>query len=267
MTAKEALQFAISQLKQANIATYHIDALIITKIALSISEVKLLTYPEIKLTDEQKKQLFNLIEKRKKFYPMAYITKHKEFYGFDFYVDERVLIPRPETELLVEETIKIAKTLPNPIIVDVGTGSGCIAITLSRLLGIHVIGLDISKDAIDVAKINKNRLEAKVSFAVGDKLTAIKRADIVVSNPPYITKQEYEKLSKDVKFEPRLALIDKNPNQFLKELIEQAKNKTHYLIVELGYNQSDFVRSFKECITIKRDLNGIERVAIFNFDR
>ncbi|WP_022669606.1 peptide chain release factor N(5)-glutamine methyltransferase [Hippea alviniae] len=263
MVIRELLKHGFKELKESNIATYQIDTLLILKTVLGKDDVYILANPDKNVDKDKESMFFELLNRRKNYYPMAYTTKRKEFFGFDFYVDERVLIPRPETELLVEETIKLSKEFKNPVIIDVATGSGCIAISLSKTLNIPIFASDISKDAIEVAKINRDRLKADVKLIVTDKLSFLKKADIIVCNPPYIAENEYERLQPDVKFEPKLALIDKTGTQFLEELLNQAKNRATYLISEIGYNQLEKVKHLNGFMYCKHDLNNLPRVAVF----
>ena len=267
MIAKEALQTAINELKKANIGTYGNDAVMLLKTVLDKSDVFVLTNLDYKLTQEQERHFFELLEKRKKRYPIAYITHKKEFYGFEFFVDERVLIPRPETELLIEQVLNITKTDNIDTIVDVGTGSGCIAIVLSKLLNKKIFASDISREALTVAKLNKDKHKANVNFVLSDGLEWIgKRIDVIVSNPPYVSEKDYENLSDDVKYEPKEALIAKEGGLgFIKYLLASAPKLTRYLILEFGYNQSAFIKKQKNLIKISKDLSGIDRVAVFRF--
>ena len=267
MKIKEAIKKAINELKQYNIGTYGNDAVILVKTALSKDDVFVLTNPDFELTESEEKTFLDLLQKRKKRYPIAYITKSKEFYGFEFYVDERVLIPRPETEFVVEETLKIANKIKAKKIVDVGTGSGCISISLSKLLNINIFASDISNDALKVAKINARKHGANVEFIVADGIDWIgKKVDIIVSNPPYVSEEEYKNLSDDVKFEPKNALTAKNNGlAFIQYLLKKAKGKCKYLVVEFGYNQSHFIKSHKNLTKVTKDLSGYDRVAVFKF--
>ena len=267
MKIKEALSLLIKTLKGANIATYSMDALIILEKSTQKDDVFCLTNPDYKLSRDEMDQLNRLLEKRVKKYPMAYIQNSKEFYGFEFYVDENVLIPRPETELIVEEALKAAQEFKNPKIVDVGTGSGCIAITLSKLLNVKIAAGDISKKALDIAKMNAEKLEADVKFIEADTLSFLKeKVDIIVSNPPYIDDGEYENLQDDVKFEPKNALICRNGTQIIEKLINQAKDLCRYLIIEIGYDQEEFAKTYKNLLYVKKDFAGLPRIAVFRFD-
>ncbi len=267
MTVREALRTAINELKGANIGTYGNDAVILLKTILNKSDVFVLTNLDYKLTQEQEPYLFKLLEKRKKRYPIAYITHKKEFYGYEFFVDERVLMPRPETELLIEEAINIAKNNNIDTIVDIGTGSGCIAIVLFKLLNKKVFASDISREALTVARLNRDKHTAKVGFVLSNGLEWIgKKVDLIVSNPPYVSEKDYENLTNDVKYEPKEALIAKEDGlDFIKYLITRAQGLTRYLILEFGYDQSQFIRNQSHLLKISKDLSGIDRVAVFKF--
>ncbi len=267
MKIREAIKISMEQLKKANIGTYGNDALILVKTVLKKDEIFTLTNPGYELSEKQEKYFYDLLKKRLMLYPMAYITGKKEFYGLEFSVNEHVLIPRPETEIVVEETIKIAKAINAKSIIDIGTGSGCIAITLSNILNKKVVASDISKNALQVAKLNRNKHKAKVDFIQSDGINWIgKKVDIIVSNPPYVSKEDYPNLSEDVKYEPKEALISNDKGlSFIKHLIKHSKNLTKYLILEFGYNQSQFIKNQNHLLKISKDLSGIDRVAVFKF--
>ncbi len=266
MNIKYALSVLIQDLKESNIATYSVDALLILKKVTGLSDVFLLSNPEYKLSKKEVDMLYIYLKKRKNRYPMAYITNSKEFYGFEFYVNENVLIPRPETELLVDETIDLAKQFDNPAIIDIATGSGCIAISLSKVLNINIAASDLSFEALKVAQFNANKNQADVDFIAADMLSFLrKRVNIIVSNPPYIEEESYEFLQQDVKFEPKQALTCKNGTYYIEKLIQQSKHLCNYLIIEIGFNQEDFVKRFDNLICVKKDLSNNPRVAVFKF--
>ncbi len=182
----------------------------------------LYTYPEKKLTSAQYQNFKKLINKRAKYWPIAYLTGIKEFYGLDFIVNKDVLIPRPETEELVD----LAK---GKIIVDVGTGCGNIAIAIAKKLPqSKVIATDISKKALDVARENAKKNKVKVEFYQGSMLEALpkkyyNKIDLIVSNPPYLPKNQANK--KSLQHEPMVALTPpqgKKPNYWIDKLLKQA---------------------------------------------
>ena len=214
--------------------------------------------------------------------PIQYITHKQEFMGLNFYVDESVLIPQPDTEILVEETIRTVtannKLLGQNIkILDLCTGSGAIAISLENYLKnkfeTEIIASDVSKKAIDVAKRNARENNAKVKFIISDMFENIKENnfDIIVSNPPYIEKATIITLSKEVQNEPHLALdggID--GLDFYKIIAKEGYKHLKsggYILVEIGYNQKESVSNiFKEYtdqyieVNCIKDLNGQDRV-------
>src|SRR5262249_2976074 len=150
------------------------------------------------------------VEQRRMGKPVAYITGKKEFYSMEFEVDPRVLIPRPETEILVDEVIHFVKKSAKPLtLCDVGTGSGAIAIVLKKQLpNCHLFAVDLSHDALEVSKLNAQKHEVEIEWIHSDLLGDFKKnVDVVVANLPYISKQQMDTLPKDVKdFEPMIAL-------------------------------------------------------------
>lgn len=252
------------------------DRLCILSFALSMKKEDVLTKPEKTLDFKDMEFIGSLMEKRKNGMPIAYITKTKEFYSEEFYVDESVLIPRPETELLVEEAIKIIKGLPSPVrIIDVGTGSGIIGITIARHTGQRVICTDISLDAIKVAYINSRRLgiSENIGFVCTDLMGSIKNHvgyDVIVANLPYISLKEWDDVSEEVKgYEPRCALLGGEDGlEVYRRLIDTLPgtlNKNGWFLCEVGGSQQ--ARAIKDMLvqrgleaSIKRDYSGTERI-------
>ena len=231
--------------------------------------------PCLQIENEIKVKMSDLIERRIKNEPISYITEKKEFYSREFKVNSSVLIPRPETEELVSETIKTARGFGNPFILDVGTGSGCIAVTLAcELVQPSVWASDVSADALSVAAINAGLHECggKLNFILTDMTSGFKDGafDIVVSNPPYISPREYENLDHGIRdFEPGLALLSEHDGLYhIKGLAQDAGRLLRtggYCLTEIGAGQSAIAvelfnsAGFEE-ITAIRDLNNIERV-------
>ncbi len=267
MRVSDALSHAIAELKNSDIATAHLDALLILRKVLAADDVQILTHRERRLSEDEESAFMELLALRKKRFPIAYILGYKEFYGFEFYVDRRVLIPRPETELLVDEALSVASNFERPRIVDVGTGSGCIAITLARLLNGYVVASDISMDALEVAKINISRLNASVDLVCADGLSFLSSAvDIVVSNPPYVPESMLDELPQDVRFEPEMALICRNGMEVIEKLHAEASVLSRYLIIEISDVIQSSVGKLDRLVRIVRDLSGKPRVAVFKFD-
>ena len=231
------------------------------------------------LTKEQE-DLFNLfIQDRLKGRPIAYIVGNREFMGLDFYVQEGVLIPRPDTEILVEELIEICKDKENLNILDIGTGSGAITISLAKYLNnSNVKSFDISDIALEVGKKNaiSNEVDNRVEFIKSDLFSAIKdndiKFDVIVSNPPYIPKKDIKTLHTQVKdYEPYIALEGGDDGlDFYRSITEQSKlylKENGILAYEVGHDQAQDVAKIMEIngytkIYTKKDLQGIDRVVI-----
>ena len=235
------------------------------------------------IPEEKVKEFMLGLEKIKNEIPIQYITNHQEFMKLDFYVDENVLIPQHDTEILVEEVLKYVdqnlKTNNHTIkILDICTGSGAIAISLAKYIeNSEVTATDISNKAIQIAKLNaeKNLVHKKISFIESDMFTNIplEHYDIIVSNPPYIETSIIPTLSKEVQKEPHIALDGGVDGlDFYKTIID---NSTHYLntdgkvFLEIGYNQKQslfdlinksYPNKIPECI---KDLSGNDRVIIY----
>ena len=204
--------------------------------------------------------------------PLQYIRKRTEFYSREFYVDDRVLIPRPETELLVEAALERAPR--NGRVIDIGSGSGCIAITIERERpDLRVVSVDRSVDALAVAALNRTRLQSRVQFAASDLMSAIREAfDVIVSNPPYVPLPEYEELAVELRIhEPRMALT---PGPSGMEIIERIFDEARvllaprgHLLLEVGYGQESTLRELARAkgFTVDAflpDLAGIPRVVV-----
>lgn len=225
-----------------------------------------------------------LVLERSKHIPIAYLTGHKEFMSIDFEVNEKVLIPRPETEVLVEATLsRMLSGQPNRewVAIDIGTGCGNIAVTLAKNQNIRIYASDISEDALSVSMRNakNSRIEKSIRFLCGDLFKAFnglnldERIDFIVSNPPYVSSADFEKLPIDIKqFEPRIALDGGvRGMDFYPDLVRGAEEFLRprgFLIMEIGYGQ---VEEIKKLISSSKaflepeivlDYGGIERVVI-----
>lgn len=213
------------------------------------------------------------VKKRIVHMPIQYILNKAYFCGLPLYVNENVLIPRFDTEVLVEEVLKISKKDKSKRILDICTGSGAIAIALKKLGGFErVDALDISDNALEVAKRNAKELDLDINFLKSDmfsSLTSEIKYDIIVSNPPYIQSDVVDTLENEVKdFEPRLALDgDANGMKFYKIIAENYDDylaDNGVLALEIGYDEADDIRALFEGknVVIKKDLANLDRVAI-----
>lgn len=200
--------------------------------------------------------------------PLQYIRGKTEFYGREFLVDSRVLIPRPETEGLVEATI--ARAPHGATIIDVGTGSGCIAVTIAlERDDLRVIGVDKSIAALAVARTNRDRLHANVHLVASDVLTAMKRVEFIVSNPPYIAAPIVDTLAVEVRdHEPRMALTPgPRGTEVIEQILDQAQRAP--VLLEISYGQDTEVRDVARehgyrVDEILQDLAGIPRVVVLS---
>lgn len=271
MKLSEALSQAQETLAHSNkTQDAHLEAEVLLRHTLGIDRVRLFLELECSLTGKEALEFNKLTTRRLRGEPVAYITGHKEFYGLDFKVNPAVLIPRPETELLVEKTLELARTNPITVIADIGTGCGNIAVSLAlNLPQAKIYATDISEDAIKVARHNAEKHGAldRIRFLKGDSLEPLPEpCDIIVANLPYVRESELPEL----RFEPEIALNGGEDGFTLfKKLVTQMRNKLKsggHLLLEIGLGQSQEVRDFildlhpsAQAETLK-DLAGIERV-------
>jgi release factor glutamine methyltransferase len=208
-----------------------------------------------------------LVQRRMNGEPLQYIRRRAEFFGREFFVDDRVLIPRPETELLVEAAM--ARAPGGAHVLDVGSGSGCIAITLEReRQDLEVTTIDVSIGALAVATRNARAHDSSVRFAASDAFDAIRgEFDLIVANPPYIPRADYEQLDTEVRnHEPRIALT---PGSRGTEMIERilSARRAPVVMLEIGFGQladlRDVARGY-DVIEVINDLAGIERVVVLS---
>jgi release factor glutamine methyltransferase len=288
MTLVQALQHSANILSLNGIEDSYIEARILLGHISQLPPAQLYTYPERSLSRAQVNSLQELIERRLRREPTAYIIEYKEFYGINFYVDSRVLIPRPETELLVEEALELANdysthliSLTKPVLItDVGTGCGAIAISLAlNLPQSKIYAVDISPSALEVAQLNceHHKVTEQIILLQGNLLESVPEAvDLIVANLPYIKSTELANLSPEIaNFEPRIA-IDGGESGLdqIHRLLEQVKEKIRpggCLLLEIGLKQEKEVVSLihrylnKAKFEFIPDLNGINRVVKIDF--
>ena len=249
------------------------DALEFASKAFSIeySQVPLHLSDEVVPTE----QVQNMLERLRKGEPLAYVINNKSFYGLDMYVDGRVLIPRPETELIVSEVLSMFPAETELRVLDICTGSGCIpaALLAERPLWTADV-LDISPEALAVAEMNLGRYaHGRFCLKQGDALNRADypegRYDIITCNPPYLTEKEWENSPQSLKFEPKNALSDGGDGlSFYKKLLDMIPDLCHIngvALFELGLGQSDIVTAWQERYNFKKikDYQGIERVLVW----
>ncbi len=269
---------SVEYLKKNGVPSALVDTEYIFSEALKVSRntLKYSMSREIKEEDKNKiREMLMLRAKNRK--PLQYILGEWEFYGLPFKVRENVLIPRPDTEILVEQCIQLMREIEEPNILDIGSGSGAISIAIANeLKSSSVTGVDINEDAIRLANENKvlNKVE-NVNFMKSDlfeKLDEDFKYDLIVSNPPYITKDEYETLMPEVKnFEPKNALTDLGDGlYFYREISKKAEaylKDTGYLAFEIGYKQAKDVSKILEdnnfaILSVVKDYGGNDRVVL-----
>ena len=243
-----------------------------------------------KLSRENLLFISSALKRRFQWEPLQYILGESEFMGLTFKVTGDVLIPRPETEILVETAVKIANGIwhmaygkaeeGKPVsILDIGTGSGCIAVSLAKLLpGVEITGVDISEEALSIARINAelNKVSETINFLQGDLFGALTICHtpyaLCVSNPPYIRSSDIDELAPEVQFEPRIALDGGEDGlDFYRKIISSAPlylKEGGYLILEMGFNQRSEVTKILqnslnfEIIEVVKDYGNIERVIV-----
>ncbi|HPR17003.1 MAG TPA: peptide chain release factor N(5)-glutamine methyltransferase [Candidatus Cloacimonadota bacterium] len=261
---------SIKHLNEANIENPKLNVELIISHVLGIKRTELYLEAERELTEKQLETIEKMLERRSRHEPLQYILGETEFYGFPIKVNPAVLIPRPETELLVERIIKENPAVKS--ILEIGTGSGCIAIALKKLLpDTTVMATDISAAALQTARQNAELNHTEIDFIQADLWEIVTgKFDLIVSNPPYIPPNEYDELPAEIiAHEPEKALLAEEEGMyFYRSILEKAKdylNENGSIYFEIGYNEAERIRNiavqndFSE-IDVFRDLNGFERI-------
>jgi len=272
---REALLWGEQTLAQSALDNPRLDAEILLAHALGITRGQLHAHPQGQLSSVELASYRQLIERRARRESVAYIVGHKEFYGLDLFVDSRVLIPRPETELLVEKAIEIGQR--QSVVADIGTGSGAIAISLAvHLPLILVYATDVSPEALEVAARNCRRhgVEDRVHLLQGHLLEPLPEpVDLIVANLPYVSQAELAQLPPEIsRYEPREAL-DGGPDglDHIRHLLAQAGGHLRpggVVLLEIGATQGQAVVALAERhfpaarVEIARDYAGLDRVVI-----
>lgn len=276
MKIKELIMYGKNLLTANNIEDANLISKLLAEFILNMSKAQILVNDKKEISEDEKTRYYLALIEIIQGMPIQYITNNQEFMKLNFYVDKNVLIPQPDTEILVEEVINIINDTSVKVL-DICTGSGCIGTSIAKYTKNTTITMsDISSRALNIAKSNyiKNMEDAsKVQFIQSDMFKNIKeKYDIIVSNPPYIESKEINKLEKQVQNEPHIALDGGEDGlQFYRKLANEAHkflNENGYLCMEIGYNQKQAViqllkenKNYKE-IYSKKDLSGNDRIII-----
>lgn len=273
----DSIKKGIELLESAKVPDASIDAWLLAEHVFGVTRQKYFMKPDITAGKEESDKYFELIDKRCSRIPLQHLTGTQEFMGFTFKVNENVLIPRQDTEVLVEKAVEFTEHLQKgksePLkILDMCTGSGCIAISLAKLLkNVRVYAVDLSEKALAMAKENAQMLEADVEFIHSDLFAKIEgKYDIIISNPPYIRKAVIETLMEEVKnHEPIMALDGEEDGlAFYRKISEEAVDfldENGIILYEIGHDQGESVpvileRYKFEDIAVYKDLSGNDRV-------
>ena len=278
-------------LAHASLSIDPLDAQYLLADLLGIGRASLLAHPERLLTSHESSTFATHSDQRARGMPVAYLIGKREFYGREFYVNDNVLIPRPETELLVEQalvrlpgdlvpairasaSVSPSETAERPSMLDLGTGSGAIAVSLAlERPDAMVVAADISSDALKIAGENARRLHAAVTFVASDWYANLvgRKFDLIVSNPPYVSGGDVHLSQGDLRFEPQIALTDESGDglRSIRTIIDGAAAHLRprgWLLVEHGYDQANACRELLlkagfANLTSVSDLAGIPRVA------
>lgn len=274
MTISEALQTGTERLRESGSLSPELDAEILLAFALKTERTALFRTMERALSEKAREKFAALLNRRVRREPIAYLVGHKEFYGHDFLVDRNVLIPRPESELIIETFLEMFQRSVELTIADVGTGSGCLAVTLALLYpNANIIVTDISEQALHVARKNADRynVAGRIRFLSGNLLEPVmkqEKIDAIVANLPYVSDEE-RMANPDLAYEPVLALSGaKEPEQTYTEFLEQWKARHDHPVafLEIHPKMRDFLERKMEHLgisaTFKQDLAGKDRVAV-----
>jgi len=288
MLISQAIKISLQKLNSVGINSSYIDSIILMQYALNLEskEQVIFASPERNLSKTESEKFFSFIKRRQNREPVSYIINKREFYGYEFYINKNTLDPRPDSETIIELFREIVDRNKNYEILDIGTGSGCLAITiLLELPNIIGTAIDISQEALEVCKINidkfklENRLTAKIFDILNYKNIIFdinsKKFDIIISNPPYISTCDINKLQDEIRnYEPRIALDGGNDGlEFYKRIAESAEfflKKNGLIFLEIGDNQDldieeIFIKNKLKLISKKKDLSQRYRAMSFEF--
>lgn len=277
-TIAETLSQATRYLAEAEVSEPQLNSQTLLAHAIGSDRTHLIINFNQQVDAAASELFWSLVKRRANGEPVQYITGVQEFYGLEFEVNPSVLIPRPETELIVEEVTKLASHQLSQLVIDVGTGSGCLAIAIARELPLaRIIATDISGDALEVAKRNAEKLgvSERIEFFQTDLLEAIDAdlvPDFIISNPPYVAAHELPNIQREVReWEPDVALTDFGDGlSFFRRLLTEAPSRLKdggYLLCEMGFTQSEQVESIARDGSwsekrLLQDLQGIPRTIV-----
>jgi len=280
LNIKEALAYAVDILKKQNIQAPAREAGALLAFVLKKDLSFIYAHPEGNLSERHEQEYIDIVAKRSSRMPFQYITNNQEFMSLDFYVDENCLIPRPDTEILVEAALEVIKKYKEPVrVLDIGTGSGAIAVSIAYYApGTIVDAMDISESALRVAAANarKHRVQGRINFINADfrYYNAEERYNVVISNPPYIPSGDIKNLMPEVAdYEPVLALDGGEDGlDFYRAIASKIKallTPGGTVLTEVGMGQHARVGKLLEKegmhVSVIKDLAGIDRVVIGNF--
>jgi release factor glutamine methyltransferase len=278
-----ALVSAVQRLNEAGCENARLDAQVLLAYVLGQERSWLFAHHDYPLSESEAEQYTELVARRVCREPVAYLIGRKEFYGMDFLVDQRVLIPRPETELLIDLALAQVQDRKNHriVVADVGTGSGAIAVTLAiHAPEAHLYGLDVSPTALAVAQANQARLApaSDITFLQSDLLEALPEpVDLIIANLPYVTADEYEQLDPDIRnYEPKLALeAGAQGLDVIERLLQQVSRHLKpkgAVLLEIGSHQGDAVTKLAKAmkprpsyVGLRRDYSGHIRMVTLEF--
>jgi release factor glutamine methyltransferase len=274
-TIAEAISEGAQVLREASVDEDRRTAAALLSHALLLDRAQLIIRSKEEITEPIYEEFIRLIRRRAAGEPLQYITGHQEFYGLDFEVNRDVLIPRPETEFLVERVIALARNLIAPVIADIGTGSGCIAVALAvNIPHARILATDISPSAIKVARANArlHRVEERIEFLTGDLLAPLAgregAIDILASNPPYVPASRPDLVQREVReWEPDVALFGGEEGlDFYRRLLNEAVpfvKEGGWMVCEIGYSQLASIREMIgpewNLVEVNSDLQAIPR--------
>ena len=278
MTLREAYEYGQKQLQLAGIVDADLDAWYLLEFVTGISRAMYYLKMQESVSEEHEVLYRKYIETRATHIPLQHITGVQEFMGLEFLVNQHVLVPRQDTEVLVESVLEVLK--PDMRVLDMCTGSGCILISLMKLHGTSTIcgvGVDISKEALKVAQANGERIGVKADFIQSDLFENVDgRYDVIVSNPPYIRTAVIEELKEEVKcHDPFIALDGKEDGlYYYRKIVEESGRYLKAggkLYFEIGHDQGEDVKNLMEQagftgVTVKKDLAGLDRVVFGSYN-